>query len=304
MKGLVFLSFSMSLIDFLKLILLAAIWGSSFVFMRVIAPVLGPVVTADLRILLAGVVLFAVALYKGFKFNWKKNIFKFTYIGVLSLALPFSFFSYAAMYIPASYSVVLNSTTPLFGVLLAAFMLKEKITLPKLSGVALGMLGVFVIANVKTAEVDEKFLLSVVLCLVAAALYAYNSIYVKLKAAHISPLILSSGSQIMGGLMLALAIPVSPAISSPSLNVILCLLFLAIICTAVAMLLYYQLLESVGPTKSLTVTFLMPVFGIIWGNIFLGEVITLRMVYGSLLILAGTGLVLYNKVQSKKLTNS
>ncbi len=297
------LSSPMPFIDILRLIILAAIWGSSFVFMRVIAPVLGPVVTADLRILLAGTILFAIALFKGLNFEWKKNALKFTYIGILSLALPFTFFSYAAMYIPASYSVVLNSTTPLFGVLLAAFMLKEKITLPKVMGVGLGMLGVFVIANVKAADVDQKFLLSVFLCLVAAGLYAYNSIYVKLNASQISPLILSSGSQIMGGLCLAFAIPLSPPLSSPSLKVVLCLLFLAVVCTAIAMLLYYQLLESVGPTKSLTVTFLMPVFGIIWGNVFLGEIITSRMIYGSLLILAGTGLVLYNKAQSKKLIN-
>jgi len=282
--------------DLLKLILLAAIWGSSFVFMRIIAPVLGPVVTADLRIFIAGLFLLTYSLFKGINLNWKKNWIRYLYIGVISLAIPFSLFSYAAMYIPASYSVVLNSTTPLFGVLLSALMLNEKITIFKVLGIFLGMTGVFVIADVKAASINAQFLISVLACLFAAALYAYNSIYVKLKASDISPMALSTGSQIFAGLALATLIPVSPVIKPVTMTVVLCLLALAIICTAVAMLLYYQLLESVGPTKSLTVTFLMPVFGIMWGAIFLNEIITFKMVMGSILILMGTGLVLYNKI--------
>ena len=288
----------MAMHDLFRLITLAAIWGSSFVFMRVIAPVLGPVVTADLRIFIAGLVLLGYSIFKGLNLDWKKNWKLYLYVGVISLALPFSMFAYAAMYIPASYSVVLNSTTPLFGVLLSALMLKEKITVFKLMGVAIGMFGVFIVADVGSADLNTQFIISMIACLVAAALYAYNSIYVKLKASDLSPMALSTGSQIFAGLALALLIPVSPVVKPITFNVIICLLCLAVICTAVAMLLYYQLLENVGPTKALTVTFLMPVFGILWGAIFLGEEVTLKMILGSLLILFGTGLVLYNKIKA------
>ena len=132
----------MRLADIIRLAVLAAIWGSSFIFMRVLAPVLGPVVTADARVLIAGLALVGVFAIRGPKLAWSDHWRQYTIIGVINSAIPFVLFSYAALHIPASYSAILNSTAPLFGMGLAAMFLSERPTGLNILGATLGLAGV------------------------------------------------------------------------------------------------------------------------------------------------------------------
>ena len=287
----------MKITDLIKLIILAAIWGSSFIYMRILAPVLGAIPTANLRVLIAGIVLTLYLRAIKFDSNWKKNGLQYLLIGLLGSGIPFSLFSYAALNIPASYEVILNSTAPMFGALFAWIWLGEKMTLLKIVGLVLAAVGCGIVVNIGAANITRPFIFSVLACLLAAICYGLTGIYVKKCTKNLKPKAIAGGSQLMVGLMM---IPFS-LLQKPNLNhltnpkILFCVLALALICSAIAYLLYYQLLADVGPTKALTVTFLMPIFGIFWGAIFLHEMITFQMICGTIIILIGTWLVVKPK---------
>lgn len=278
--------------DILRLIALAAIWGGSFIFMRVLAPVLGPILTAELRVLIAGLALLAYFRAINFDIEWRLHWKEYFLIGAINSALPFFLYSFAALHIPASYSVILNSATPLFAAIFSALWLSERLTLLRIVGLIIGASGVVLVANIPPADVDSYFLLSVLACLLATVCYGLTAVYVKRRATTVKPMAVACASQIMAAMVLMPGVPFAPLQGEISLFIIANVLGLALICSAVAYLLYYRLIIDTGPTKALTVTFLMPAFGMVWGAAFLHEQITLPMIAGTLLILLGTGLVL------------
>lgn len=278
--------------DAARLIVLAAIWGGSFIFMRILAPVLGPVVTADLRVLIAGVALIIYFRLIGFDPEWKTHWRHYLIIGGINSGLPFFFYSFAALHIPASYSAILNSTSPFFGAMFSAIWLEDRLTLRKIMGLLCGAAGVALVVRVGGVQTDEKFFLAVIACLSAAVCYGFGAVYIKKFAKGAKSMGIAGGSQLMAGVLLLPAVPFVPATGTITVGVILAMLGLALICSAVAYLLYFRLIDTVGPTRALTVTFLMPVFGMFWGFLFLHETITPMMIAGTALILFGTSLVL------------
>ncbi len=278
--------------DILRLLSLAAIWGGSFIFMRVLAPVLGPVVTADLRVLIAGIAL--VIYFHAIRFDaeWRTYWKTYLFIGAFNSALPFFLFSFAALHIPASYSVILNSTSPLFSAIFAAFWLGERLTPVKILGLFVGALGVALVVKIGVVATDSMFFWSVSACVLAAICYGFTATYIKKFGGAIKPMAIAGGSQLMAGLLLIPAIPLAPIRGTVTLGVVVGVIVFALVCSAIAYLLYYRLIADLGPTGALTVTFLMPVFGMFWGAIILGESITLPMIAGAAMIILGTGLVL------------
>ena len=277
--------------DIFRLIILAAIWGGSFIFMRVLAPVLGPVITADLRVLIAGLALILYFKVIGFDLEWKINWKHYLIIGVINSGVPFLLYAFAALHIPASYSVILNSTSPMFGVIFSAIWLSEKLTLKKVFGIMLGVIGVSFVTKVGAVAADVFFFLSVAACLTSAICYALAGVYIKRFVKTAKPMGIAGASQLLAGFVLLPFIFFSPLRGEITTPVIFNILGLALVCSAIAYLIYYKLIADVGPTKALTVTFLMPVFGMFWGYLFLSESITLSMVIGCILIIAGTILV-------------
>src|SRR5581483_5922473 len=128
--------------DYLRLLTLAAIWGGSFIFMRVLAPALGAFATADFRVLIGGVVLALYIRIIRVQPNWREHWRHYVVIGMLYSGLPFTLFAFAALHLPASYSAIINSLTPLFGALFAALWLNERLTPTKIAGLTLGVAGV------------------------------------------------------------------------------------------------------------------------------------------------------------------
>ena len=277
--------------DITRLILLAAIWGSSFIFMRVLAPVLGAITTADSRLLIAGVAMLGYFAVIRFDLAWRENWKQYAIIGVVNSSIPFSLYAFAAQHIPASYSVIFNSTSPLFGAVFSAIWLNDKLTLRKIAGLISGAVGVALVSKVGGAQVDAMFGWSLAACLAAPMCYGLAGIYTKKKASKIKPMAISGGSQIMAGLALlplALLFPPTGEINS---RIVIYTIILAVLCGSIAYVLYYRLVSDVGPTKALSVTFLMPAFGMLWGVIFLHESVTLPMIAGCLMIIAGTVLI-------------
>ena len=278
----------MKLADILRLVTLAAIWGGSFVFMRVLAPVLGPILTSSVRVALAGAALFLYLKIIGFDPNWKVNKRHYFVIGFLNSALPFALFSYAALHIPASYSVVLNSTSPIFGALFSALWLSERMSWTRWAGTVLGFLGVgLVVKPANPVSVSIDFWLSIGACLTAAMCYGLAGIYLKRFAKTAKPMGVAMGSQVCAALLLSVLVPFSPVRGEVTPLVVACAVGLALLCSAVAYLLYFRLMADLGPTRALSVTFLMPLFGLLWGKIFLAEVITLSMSFGVAVVLVG-----------------
>lgn len=278
-----------------RLILLSAIWGGSFIFMRILAPILGPVLTASLRTLIAGLFLIIIFRIQDYTIHWKRDYKELLIIGIINSAIPFYLFSYAALHIPASLSNVLNSTTPMVGALLAATLSIEALSMRKGIGLISGIFGVAVITTLTVDGVGLSFYLSVGACLLAATCYSINSIYVKLKASHIEPKAIAAGSQLFAGLALLPFTMFNPVTVHITWNLVITIISFAVICSALAYLLFFELLKNVGPTKALTVTFLVPIFGITWAALLLKEPITIFTLIGGSIILFGTYLVTSTK---------
>ena len=273
------------------LLVLSAIWGGSFMFMRYLSPIVGPVLTADMRMLVAGLFLLAVFAATGFRLGWRRNWKRFIVIGMVNSGLPFLLFSFAALYVPASVESVLNALSPLFAAVFSAIWLGEPLTARKVAGLVIGASGVAAIATFGSLPASPMLLPSILACVLATACYGLGGVYIKKRAADMAPKAMAAGSQFAAGLIvLPLAVAFPPA-RMPGPTALAALVAFAILCSAVAYLIYYKLMSELDPTKALTVTFLVPVFGMLWGSLILGEGISLVMVGGSALVLAGTSLV-------------
>jgi drug/metabolite transporter (DMT)-like permease len=280
----------MDSLNLFRLITLAAIWGSSFLFMHNIAGSLGPVLTAASRIGIAGIVLVSWYKIQGKNLNFKKNYKHYLLIGIINSALPFSFYSYASLHLPTSFEVILNSTSPLFAVLLEAFFMKEKLNSKKVASFLLGIVGVYFLVSTKNQSrlnLDFHFYLSILACLAAALLYAISGIYIKLNSKSFDSSLLAGTTQLLAFFFLIPFSYFSPALAPLTQKIILNMLMLSLACSALAYILYFKLIEQVGPSKALSVTYLMPIFGIFWGHLFLGENVSVAMLVGMSLILTG-----------------
>lgn len=279
-------------VDYGKLTVLAAIWGGSFLLMRIMAPALGPFGLASSRLLIAGVVLVAWFTARGLEIEWRRNWRQYTVIALLNAAIPFSMFGFAALYIPAGYSAVINATTPIFGVAWSAFIFDDRPTPMMLLGAALGLVGVGVIAGLGPVEPSWELLLAIGACLTAAICYSAAGVYIKTHTGRLKPMAVASAAQLIAGTLLIPGLAIyhpTPELITPL--VIACTITLALLCSAIGFVLYYQLLADCGPTKALTVTYVVPVFGVLWGALFLGETITPLMIGGMALVIGGTFLL-------------
>ena len=277
--------------DWLRLLLLSAIWGGSFIFMRLLSPVLGPAWTAEGRVLIGGAVLALWLALAGQHFDWRAHGRHYLLLGLSNTALPFLFYAWAALHLPAGTQSVLNATAPLFGCLFAALWLGEPLRAQRIAGLLLGLAGVAAMARGSVPQFDLVNTLAVLACLAAAALYALSGIYLKRRAGAVPPKALAAMSLLGAAAWLLPAALARPPTQPPGADALLLLLAFGVICSGYAYLLYYRLMSDIGPTRGLTVTFLIPVFGLLWGVLLLGETVTPLMGLGALLILGGTLLV-------------
>ena len=278
--------------DVADLLLLAALWGGSFLFMRVAAPHFGALPMAALRVAGAALLLTPLLAVRGGIGHLRRHWRPIACVGITNSALPFLGFSFAALSIPAGLSSILNATSPMFGALIAMLWLREPGSRSRTAGLVLGFVGVVALAWDAAhpgAELQGR-VVAIVVCLAAAALYGFSACFARRYLVGVQPLAVATGSQIAAALALALpavwAWPPHPAPASAWLAV----LALALLCTGLAYVLYFRLIARIGPARAITVTFLVPAFAMLWAALLLGEPITLGMLGTTVLILAGTGL--------------
>jgi len=278
--------------DISRLVALAIIWSLSFVFLRVLVPVLGPMWTTTLRVLIAGVALVAWFAVTHVDADVRRYWRAYLFIGTLNSALPFALFAYAALYLPASYLVILNAAAPMFAAVVAAVWLGDRLTALKVAGLALGAAGVAMVSRAGPIAADATIVVAIAASLGASLCYALAGVWIKRHGARLKPVAIAGWSQIFASFVL---LPVASATTMPGVLttlVVIDMLALALICSGVAYLLYYRLIADVGPTRAMTVTFLMPAFGMAWGVLFLDERVTAAMIAGAAMIIAGTAAVL------------
>ncbi|MFZ6693440.1 DMT family transporter [Undibacterium sp. SXout20W] len=284
--------------DFLRLFGLASIWGASFLFMRIIAPVLGALWTAEIRVALAGLALVIWMLVRQQPIHFRQHWKSFLVLGAVSTALPAVFYAYAAIHIPAGYSAIMNATSPLWGAVMAAIFLGEQFTLRKMAGMLMGVLGVAMLVRLGPVEWSHELLLALLACSAATICYALAGVYTKKLSVNVNPVLMATASQVGGAIFLLPSLPFSPIPGTVTTTVILAAAALALLCSAVAYLLYFRLIHDIGPTKALTVTFLIPLFALLWGFIFLHEAITLNTIIGCAGVVLATWLVAYTPKKS------
>ncbi len=286
----------MNFADWARLLLLSAVWGASFIFMRVLAPVLGPVATADLRVAVGGGALLLYFLLIRFKPLWRKNWRHYAVIGIFNVGLPFLLFSFAAVHISASYSAIINATTPLFGAVFAAIWLRERFTRNKAIGLVLGFAGVATITGASLSlTTSSNFITSILACLLAAASYAGAGVYIKRFASHVSPVGSAGCAQMFAAIALLPIWLVAPPSGLIDTTIALNILGIGLLSSGLGFLLYFRLVRDIGPARAMMVAFLTPLFGIIWGTVFLGEKMTPPAILGGGMIVLSTLLILRGK---------
>jgi drug/metabolite transporter (DMT)-like permease len=274
----------------IRLLILAAIWGGSFILMRIGVAILGPVMLIESRVVLAALFLLGVGAVMRKRLNAREHWKHYLVIGLFNSALPFLLFAYAAQTLTASLLSILNATSPIWGAVIGATWTRQPLSLKTVLGLFLGVAGVSVLVGFDTAALQPGAGIAVIAALTGAFSYGIATTYAK-SAKQVDPFSNAHGSMWAAAFLIAPGIPFSMTHPTPGADIMLLVLALGIVCSGIAYLLYFRLIADIGATSALTVTFLIPVFGILWGNLLLGESITLHTMAGTVIVIVGTALV-------------
>lgn len=281
----------MKWIDFLGLLALAGLWGASFLFIRVAVPVLGPTLLVELRVFIAALslMLYALVIRKRVDIlsKWKPYLI----LGLINAAIPFTFISVAELQLSAALAAILNATTPMFTALVARVFLSEKLNVMKFIGLILGIFGVMVgVGGASGFQHSNAF--GWALCSLAAALaYAFGGVYSSRTFKSEPPIHLAIGQQLAAGIWILPFAFIHPVKFPLHASVVFSVLALAILSTGLAYLIYFRLMSRIGPVKTMSVTFLVPIFGLVWGFLFLHEALTWHLLLSLIIILASVGFI-------------
>lgn len=279
----------MTLSSLIRLLILAAIWGGSFLFTRIGVPNLGAVVLVEYRVCLAAVFLMIVAMFLRKPLNLRQHGRHYLVLGVFNAALPFMLFGFAALTLTASALSILNATTPIWGAVIGAMWSHQPLSGRTVLGLGLGVAGVGLIVGFDHWAAQPGAGIAIAAALLATVCYGIATTYTR-NATSVDSFSNAHGSMWTASLFIMPALPFASVTASPSTGVMLAVVALGVVCTGIAFLLYFRLVRDIGGTSTLTVTFLIPVFGILWGHLFLGEAVTPSMIAGSLIVILGTAL--------------
>lgn len=277
--------------DYLELLLLSAIWGASFLFLRIAAPVFGPIFLVEMRLLSALLVLLPLCLVLGKHREALRNWKRIFLISLFNMSLPFCLLAYAALSIGAGFISILNATVPFFTAFLAFIFWRQRLSLLAIAGMLIGFIGVVVLMlDYSEANSAAGNLLAIAAGLLASAFYGSAANLTARYLAGVSGVAITTGSLLMAAIcLLPLALWQQPQ-EMPSGAIWLSVIALGVICTGLAYVIFYRLIGRIGSSRTVSITLLIPVFSIAWGRLFLGEEVSLFMLFACLLVLFGVGL--------------
>ena len=274
----------MELKNWILLILLGAVWGSAFMFIKISADDFGPILLVNLRLLLAGALFLPFLLRKKYLAHFKSHFPGILILSIFSNAFPFTMFSYASLGATSNMLGILNGTTAFMTMVVAYFWLKESITPKQIFGIILGFLGILVLVNPANGSATIG---ASGFALVGALSYSFSGVYIQKYQLNANKFVLIGWAMLFGGLLLTPLSFFNLPNQMPDNNAIAALLWLGIVSTGIAYLGYIRLIEQIGAVRTSTVTYLLPVFSIIWGSIFLQEKITWIIFGGFIFVMIG-----------------
>lgn len=277
---------------FAQLVLLSAVWGASFPMIRIAAPAFGPIAMAGIRCALAAVVL--AVLMRVTRQQWPRGRAAWLRLAVLSLltvVAPFVLFNWAGLVLPAGYSAVLNATAPLFGILAGALMGEERLTARRVMGCVLGFAGVALLVRLGPVAPDAAVVLAVLACVTASGCYGVGAILMKRATMAHHPLPASASVHVAAGLMLLPPALVAAPAAAPPLAAMVAVGVLGSITSGFMYWISMRLMREIPASAATSSAFMIPMFGVTWGGLFLQEPVTAGMLPGALLVLLATALV-------------
>ena len=274
-------------------LLLATLWSLQHLFMRMAVPVFGTAVVAEARAFFAGCFLVAwltLVMRESLRVrtNWRDHLA----VSLANNVLPFVCFAYAATALPASYLAVMNGMVPLFSAITAAPALGERLHARLVIGFVLGLAGVALIVNLGPVPLDASMVMATLAGLLGAALWGWAGVIIRQRSGRLPPMSLAAGSILFSAVLLSPGWTMLPEPATWTPQATVALVFLGLFCTGVAYLPFFTLVRDIGPTRTLTVGLAVPLLGMLWGWLFLGEAITLGMIGGAALVLVALVLVM------------
>jgi len=276
--------------DLVDLVALGFLWGASFLFMRIAGPEFGAFALVEVRVLIAALVLLPMLLSRGQGRELTDNWAALGFIGIHNTALPFLLFTWATLFLTAGTSAILNATAPIFAAVIAWAWLGEKLTMSRTTGLLVGIVGVWLLVQDKVGASLGDTTFAVAAALGGSLLYGIGGNFTRRYASHVKPLAVATGSQVGAALVLLPVALVTWPDSPVSLKAWAAAIIMGLFSTALAYILYFRLIANTGPTKAITVTYLIPLFAMLLGAVVIDEPITGPMVVGCAVILLGTAL--------------
>jgi len=273
--------------DVVDMLLLGGIWGGAFVLLRVASPEFGAVPLAAVRILVAA---FTLLLFLRDRSLLRAEPLRLLLLGLIASAIPFTLYAYAMLSITSGLAALLNATTPMFGALVAWLWLGERLSVARVVGIVIAFAGVLWLVNDALGTLGVGALGGVLAALLGAACYAVAASYTRRVFPTADPMALATGT-VLGAFVAILPFAVATWPAAPiSLRAWMAAIALGVVCTAIAYKIYFRLLRNVGAGRAVTVTFLFPPFGVLWGALVLAEPVTLSLLAGCAVVLVGTAL--------------
>ncbi len=276
--------------DIADLVALGAVWGASFLFMRIAAPEFGPLVLVEVRVFIAALFLLPIFLTRTDVSLLTKNWKHLSILSVLNSVAPFYLLTFATLSITGGFAGILNASAPIWAAMIAWVWLADRLNLSRIIGLLIGFIGVVLLVWDKVSLSFDGTTVAVLAGIVAAVFYGYGGNYAKKYLSGINPLAIATGSMIAASIILfPIAVYLWPS-EMPSLRSWIAVIIMGVASTGIAYILYFRLIRNVGPAKAITVTYLIPAFAMFWGAIFIDEKVTTTMIVGCAIIFLGTAL--------------
>lgn len=275
---------------FLQLVALSALWGASFMLIRIAAPVLTPNVLAVLRVGAATVTL--AILMRSMRHTWPTHHWKEIFgLGALAVALPFLLFAWAALQLPAGYSALFNATAVVFGIFTSAWLKEDTLTLRKLLGCVCGFAGIAMIVGLGPVEPSMKVFMAALGCVAASACYGSSTPLMKRALNRMQPLEIAAGIHAVSVLLLLPGAVWSWPQAQFTTSALLAVAMMGVVTSGLAYWVHIRILAEVSPVAAMSPTFMIPVFGVTWGHLFLGEQLGAGIFLGGALVLLACALI-------------
>lgn len=270
--------------------MLAALWGGSFLFIRVAVPSFGAFPLMLMRTSIGALVLLPFLLRARNLVEWRTNAGRIAFVGLAGSALPFVLYGYAMLRLSAGYSSILNATVPFWSALVAFAWLGERLRRLRVLGLVIGFTGVLVLVWGRLEFGGEGVGLPIVAIFGATLSYGIASVATKKYLSHVESMTAAGGSLVFAAVMLLPFAALAWPQRSPGATAWISAVLLGVFCTGFAYVVFFRLIERIGSVGAVTVTFLVPAFAMLWGALLLGETVTARMIAGAAIIAIGTAL--------------